>query len=131
MSHWLRKEGIEPWNEQEYFLHLKEHEIDGYMLLSLKEEDMLHVLDPKMKQNRPGRLSTTDFTPVMFPRSSRADEFDRNLLRLKTSLGELKEAIAYNPISFWEYRIAHRRNSAFFLVTAVPLRLFLQVDCTI
>eukprot|EP00960_Hanusia_phi_P021879 648446-Hanusia_phi.AAC.4 len=49
-------------------------------------------------------------------KQDRSDEFDRNLLRLKTSLGELKEAIAYNPISFWEYRIAHRRNAAFFLI---------------
>jgi len=44
----------------------------------------------------------------------------RNLEVLNEKLEELREAIAHNPVDFWEYRIAHRSSPPPLLRSAPP-----------
>jgi hypothetical protein len=93
VAHWLQKEGIGPWHERDYLSALEEHDLDGHLLLSLHPRDILLTLEPEMQQLRPA-------------------DFSRHLQKLSEKLAELREAIAQNPVDFWEYQVAHRRSAA-------------------
>jgi len=96
VAHWLRKEGIAPWDQTAYQAALEAHDIDGHLLLSLHPPDILRTLDEDMQEQRPG-------------------DFQRNLETLNVKLEELRQAIAQNPVDFWEYQVAHRRTAALLL----------------
>ena len=85
VAHWLQKEGIGPWHEREYAAAVVDHDLDGHLLLSLDPSDILHVLDPAMHQ--------------------RPADFAQSLAKLEGKLGELRGAIAQNPVDFWEYKV--------------------------
>ena len=85
VAHWLQKEGIGPWHEREYAAAVIDHDLDGHLLLSLDPSDILHVLDPAMHQ--------------------RPADFAQSLAKLEGKLGELRGAIAQNPVDFWEYKV--------------------------